>query len=691
MPALCRLWDRLSLRGRLDFTSGASRHPAMPNLVGICDPTADAVSLGRDLERMLRRVDLPAFGFERRTATGRGLAFGNLLPGIEDNLSQPCRDEDAGTWLLLDGELMGVESLRHDLRARGVDPSGLDDAGLAFAAWRCFGESFVDRLNGTWNLVIGFEREGRALIATDRLGSRILFHAHDGQRLVLANEMKAVIAGRTVESRAGGFGLLELLMGPYQHGDRTWIEGISVIDPGTILRFDRGRLERRRYWRFSFAEGPPPMSEDDAVEGFTARMRGAVSRFSRRRPGLRLGITLSGGLDSRAIALALDRGDRPVAALTYGDEDSADVRYARPLAELCGLDWHYVEAEKARLLDAANTTLDRLVGPARSGRRGFFAAQLDRMVWRDECLGDMTGTTSMIWHPLYARHMDLMLQGACGDALTGSHLGLGLMTGQSRREVMHDLYKGQYFQPREVIEPLLAPRFLDRHWHGREARFVELFDHIDADHPAAVSSIWDMENRQRRGAFSTFGMERYFCAIRAPFLDYELVDFLRSIPPSWRFQQRLYKKMIVRGFPEGAHVPWAYTESRITTSPSYEFAREWANYWKRRVARRLAPKTHQLPNYAFRDNASLLREDPEVWNAVEAWLDSDQFDGEVFRAEGIRALRERLMAGASGEDVVMPYAYFCALARAHRWFLSGEVDTVPPEADPAEFGVRRGG
>ena len=35
----------------------------------------------------------------------------------------------------------------------------------------------------------------------------------------------------------------------------------------------------------------------------------------------------------------------------------------------------------------------------------------------------------------------------------------------------------------------------------------ELFDHIDADQPAAVASVWDMENRQRRGAFSTFTME----------------------------------------------------------------------------------------------------------------------------------------------------------------------------------------
>ena len=584
----------------------------MPNLVGIIEP--GAASLKPDLERMMDVVDIPSFPYVRREAFAPGVAVGNVLTHIEDNLSQPVSGPDA--WLMLDGEIMGAAELRRDLEAEGVDATQVDDAGLAMAAYTVWGESFLERLNGQWNIVI--HHGDTTIIASDRIGSRILYYAHDAGRFVFGSEMKAVVAGRKVASRAGGYGLLELLMGPYHHGDRTWVDGVQVLDPGTILRLRHGRVDARRYWRFSFNEGGPEMSEDDYAEGFAAHLRGAVRRCTRRDPAHKLAITLSGGLDSRAIALSIDPRQRPIPALTYGDEDSADVRFARQLAGVIGLDFHYVEAEKERLFEASRGVLDDTLGVF-EGQRGFYGSQIDRIVYRDEVMGDPMGAASMIWHPLYSQHMNLMLQGACGDALTGSHVTWGHMLARGREEIISDLMRAQYYAPREILELVLNRRFLDAHWDQREARFRQLFDAIDADQPAAIASVWDMENRQRRGAFSTFTMERYFCVVRAPFLDYELVDHLRSIPASWRFQQRVYKRMIVQCYPEAAHVPWAYTRRPLTTSPGREFAWEVGSFLARKARGLLSPQRRDA-QYAFRDTGALLREDREISGAVERWL-----------------------------------------------------------------------
>ena len=211
----------------------------MPNLVGIFDPSADPTALQGDLTRMMDRVDIAAYRFVRRTAFGDGVAVGNVLTGVEDNLCQPVRDEPQGLWLMLDGEILGNEDLRRELLAHGRDVATADDARLALAAYQVWGERFLDRLNGNWNLVLHMAHEGVTILASDRIGSRSLFLAQDGLRLTCASEMKAVVVGRKVDSRAGGFGLLDLVMSGYSHGNYTWIEGVEAFEPGMVVRFDR--------------------------------------------------------------------------------------------------------------------------------------------------------------------------------------------------------------------------------------------------------------------------------------------------------------------------------------------------------------------------------------------------------------------------------------------------------------------
>src|SRR5438552_1621816 len=65
---------------------------AVPSLVGIHDPTSSEEELDRDLAKMIAAVDLPAFPFLKKTAKGKGIAAGNVLTGVENNLKQPARD-----------------------------------------------------------------------------------------------------------------------------------------------------------------------------------------------------------------------------------------------------------------------------------------------------------------------------------------------------------------------------------------------------------------------------------------------------------------------------------------------------------------------------------------------------------------------------------------------------------------------
>lgn len=632
---------------------------------------------------MMTAVDVPSMELPWRSHRAGPTACGNVLTGVERNLKQPAVDPARGRWLMLDGEIWDVEGLKDSLRGHGVDGEGLDDAELALLAWAHLGEDFYKRMNGAWNLVMG---EGdRCQIVTDRLGSRLLMFAHDGRRVVFANELKGVVAGRAQPSRPGGAGLYALLHASSHYGDETWVEGVQLVRPGTVLTLEGGRLSERRYNRLHFAQrGEWGRPEDASADDLAALLKRATARMFKDAPALSGAITLSGGLDSRAVALSIDPDRRPLTAITYGDPDSADVRYARELAGVLGLSHLYIEPELDGLLAAAKRTTQRLTGS--EAELGFYSAQLDRVLWSSEALSPLDETASPIWHPIYRRHMRFMLNGAAGDALTGSHLTPDMLAFPSRQGLIRQTFNRCFTRDPTLVASVLNPRFSSAHQGSLLSRFSRSFDGIVADHPMSAASTWDMEQRQRRGAFASFVMERYFCSCRSPFLDYDVVNFLAGLPPRWRFQQRLYKRMFVRCFPQAAHVPWAYTGGKIHSSPVYEFGREALNFGRRKLKARLSPNVGTKAHHDFRDAIQLMRQDRALGQALLDATEAEDFPAEVFDRDGVRALvREFWAEGDAARGGL--FSHLIGILRANQLFLSDRDISMPATADPVAFGV----
>jgi hypothetical protein len=300
----------------------------------------------------------------------------------------------------------------------------------------------------------------------------------------------------------------------------------------------------------------------------------------------------------------------------------------------------------------------------------------------------LNGVASTIWHPLYRRFMRVMLNGACGDAMTGSHLTPDLLLGPSRHDVISGLARRTMQQSSELLQSILAKEYYLANREAVVLDFARTFDEIDADEPCGLSNVWDMENRQRRGTFASFTIERYFCTCRSPYLDYDLIELLATVPAHWRFQQRVYKRMLVTQFPEARHVPWAYTRGRITKSPTFEFLREAFNFSKGRVARML-PHRSRMAHWLFRDEVSMLREDRDLALQLDAFVRADHFPSHVFSARGVRNFVDRFRAGPDPLETEMAtlYAHIVGLSKCIELFLGGSDILVSPAADPANFGV----
>lgn len=630
----------------------------MPNLAGIYLRRSDAADISTTLTRMAEVLDVPSLDYVTRSAVGQRAGCVNLLRPTAVS-TQPAHDGRTRRWLMLDGEIYNVEEVRRSLQRAGIPVDGVDDARLCLALYKLEGARFVERLTGQFNIVIYHADDDSLVIANDRYGYRPLFLAESTGRLLFAVEMKAIIATLDTSPHVDGTGLLQIVRDGIALGDRTWLDAIRVLDPGTVLRVTAdGRVERRRYFRYRHREGGSSMSLPAFVEGFGHHLQRATERIM-KGPG-RVGISLSGGLDSRSVVLSIPASHLPIPAYTFGYPESRDVVYAKQLADLLHLPHTHL-------------TFDG----------DYLGRVMAQVVWRNEGLFPFAASTSIYFHDRIGAQMDTILNGHCGDAVTGSHLRPYMLATHSREKLIRTLYGSRRLVADESLRALFNPTFYRRHSEELFDAFRATFSEIDNERIANVADAWDLENRQRRGTFHSPSVDRYRFEQRTPFLDNDLVDHLLSAPPRWRFEQRAYKKMIFNTFPTARAIPWAYTGRPISPSPGYELVRAGWNFARNRMnalaARFLS--NDRLVGQAFRDLATELRGDAVVKKTILDFSASSSFPSEVLDRAGLTELVRRHWEAR--EDHTHLVTCMATLAVAYQLFVFQSPQRIPAMCRPA--------
>jgi asparagine synthase (glutamine-hydrolysing) len=268
--------------------------------------------------------------------------------------AQPLSSRDGRFTLVYNGELYNHDALR------GVLPGpwhSTCDTETVLAAWEAWGEDCVTRLDGMFAFFVWDERLQRGYAARDRLGVKPLaLHVSNGA-LAFASEAAALLPVLTGAPRVDVQAVIETLVAPAMSGVvRSPFEGIHYLPPGHTARFDVDGLTVQPYfqWRFN----PDHDASDDE---HAARLADALEHAvaGALRSDVPLGVFLSGGLDSSAIA-AFARGVCPRAwTVTFDGEHNWDGRssivvgcdtpHAREVARELDLVWREVRFDRARL------------------------------------------------------------------------------------------------------------------------------------------------------------------------------------------------------------------------------------------------------------------------------------------------------------------------------------------------------
>ena len=289
-----------------------------------------------------------------------GVAFGHRRLSIID-LShaghQPMTNEDGSIWLSYNGEIYNHADVRRELEPRGHEYRSHTDTETILHAYEEWGDRCVERFRGMFAFALWDGPRRRLLLVRDRLGVKPVYYALVGSTLVFASEIKAILETGLVQPRPARGALSEYLLFGYRAGEDTMFEGVHRLLPGHLLVWEAGRVRTERYWSLRF--------EPDTrtpVEELKAEFRRLFEESVRLRlmADVPLGVFLSGGLDSSAIAVAMSRLVRePINTFSVGYESKyySELSYAREVAKQVGASHHEVVLTAEAFLEA----LPRLV------------------------------------------------------------------------------------------------------------------------------------------------------------------------------------------------------------------------------------------------------------------------------------------------------------------------------------------
>ena len=241
---------------------------------------------------------------------GLALASRRLsIVGLADG-QQPVFNEDRNIVVVFNGELFDHLEKRAELEARGHRLFKHCDTEIIPHLWEEHDLGMFEKLRGQFAIALWDERERRLMLGRDRFGICPLYWSRQGDWLLFASEIKALLASGMVRARADRRGIDHIFTYAALPGPVTCFEGVQLLRAGYYVNITPGdqngrtpRIVERAYWDMDFPDrGEEDRSGDPRklVDEFQQVLLRAVDR--RLKADVPVGAYLSGGVDSSLIA-----------------------------------------------------------------------------------------------------------------------------------------------------------------------------------------------------------------------------------------------------------------------------------------------------------------------------------------------------------------------------------------------------
>ncbi|MCK4922404.1 MAG: hypothetical protein KAS71_15230 [Bacteroidales bacterium] len=391
-------------------------------------------------------------------------------------------------------------------------------------------DSFVDfeervkYASGAFSVII--KKEEELFVSVDSIRSFPLFFIRtQGNWMISDNPYYLAEFGQFKE--ANNIAFKEFLAAGYVTGNETLIEGIRQVQAGEFIRFKTEDYVSKYFYSYRV----PRVVDDEYADLRKAAkevIEDAFGRFVKSLDGRTVVIPLSGGFDSRLIAVMLKYFKyENVICFTYGRKTSPEVSISKKVAERLGFKWYYIEYTDTLIKDFVNEKVFKDYYKAGSNLASMFYLQEYFAV---KFLKD----NSLIPED------SIFAPGHSGDFLAGSQLNKhgNLSIHESTSKLVERIYNIKYC----FVKP---DRKNAGHLRERIRKSLKEKFSREADFAYSIQEDWDFKEKLAKFNFNSNSTYTYFgYEFRIPFWDRELVDFFKFLPLSAKLNKYLYDELL---------------------------------------------------------------------------------------------------------------------------------------------------
>jgi len=454
--------------------------------------------------------------------------------------NQPIYNEDKSVVVVCNGEIFNYKELTQLLQSKGHKFYTSCDVEVLVHLYEEFGTGLFEKLNGQFAFAIYDSKEKQLLLARDHVGICPLFYTVVDDVLIFASEIKAILKHPLAGREINLVGLDQVFSFPAVISPRTIFKDIYSPRPGHYIMVKDGNLQERQYWDLVYPEeseidyGKP---ESYYIERLDELLQQSIKY--RLIADVPVGFYLSGGVDSSLIAALISRlhpgEQRHSFSVGFTDENIDERKYQRMMSDAVNSIHHETVFDWPDISDRFADMVRHSEFPLKETY--------------DTCLLALSET---------ARNsgIKVVLTGEGSDELFAGYIGYrfdkvrdnrqadpadveAALESEIREGLWGDpnlLYERNQYEFRETKQAIYSSALCEK-FREFDSVTKSLIDksRLQGRHPMHKRSYLDFKLRLPDHLLSDHGDRVSFAnsvEARYPFLDINLIEFVKTIPPT---------------------------------------------------------------------------------------------------------------------------------------------------------------
>ena len=391
-------------------------------------------------------------------------------------------------------------------------------------------EDFIKEANGFFNLV--FQTSDTLFAAVDCIRSLPLFYSVKDEDFYISDSAEWIADAINIKD-FDELAETEFRCTGYVTGEDTLIPEIKQIQAGEYIKISKGEgkftITKNNYFVFAHTEPEELFSKEEYMRQLDSAMDKCIDNLIRFASGRQIVIPLSGGRDSRFIAMKLlQKKYENILCYTYGSEEHSEALLSRCVADTLGLKWVFVKYGDG-MPDFLYGT-DTGLGYQRMNHNYASRPHLQDLFAVHELKRNNVVDSDCIFVP-----------GHSGDFPAGSHIPSITFMKKLDKNILADAIYSKHYSlacniPKKQVECLK-----NRIKYSLNTRECSLTSSEFAD----SFEKWDWRNRQAKFIVNSVRVYDFFgFSWWLPFWDRNFLEFWENVPLEYRYERVLYNEFV---------------------------------------------------------------------------------------------------------------------------------------------------